>query len=152
MGYQLYKLDMKTSDLQRQLVGFSVELKHNSEKMRGSNIELQSKCASQARKIFGDLGYGENDHFENHFNENLGKCFVYISSDTIKRGSVMQIRLLLDAFENREFGRFMNYKEREGNAWVQYSFQCTGFLPSGKNISCDSEQDFDKLKNQLLER
>lgn len=152
MGYQVYKVDVRTSDLQRQFVEVAAESMKNKEKSRNSNIELQSKCAVQSKKVFIDLGYGGNDHFENHFNEALGKCFVYISSDAFKERSVTQIRFLLDAFENREFGRFMTHKARESNAWTQYSFECAGYLPSGKKISCASEREFDELASQFLER
>ncbi|MDE2031218.1 MAG: hypothetical protein KGI58_03115 [Patescibacteria group bacterium] len=72
-----------------------------------SNIDLQAKCAAQAEKVvtsyaekvntqlveFG--GHNINFYQQNHYNQNLNKCFVLISDDSTPSN------ILFDAYENK---------------------------------------------------
>lgn len=53
---------------------------------RLNNFDLQSKCSNLAKKYFDDKGYKIDDGFDykNHYNLVLNKCFILISSYSMK--------------------------------------------------------------------
>jgi len=86
-------------------------------------IELQARCAAQAEKVFHSLGYKENqsgtfDSYQNHHNSKLNKCFMTIvSSDHKTAGMIVVSKLLLDAYEQREYAE-MTRASGKSSRWM----------------------------------
>ena len=107
---------------------------------KAASLELQAKCSDQALTLFTQLGYAGNEMAgqENHYQPLMNRCFVLITNTTFDRQSkAITDRLLLDAFERREFGGFT----RQFGKVVQ----CDVTLPSGDRKVCRTDEEFDHL-------
>src|ERR1700687_141680 len=88
----------------------SVAIKELEARVKTNNLDLQEKCAKQAREEWKLSGW-ENEKlagFENHYNEKLGRCFVIMHDTDAKSypGTVVMATYLEDAFENRNIGSY----------------------------------------------
>jgi hypothetical protein len=124
------------------------------EKGTTSSLELQAKCSEQARKFFSDMGFAKNDMagFENHYNSQMNKCFVQVSSskafktDAKKSSSTLwTYRNVFDAFEGKEYGSFAWHDKEGKKYWEIPPFQCEVTLPSGEKKFCHSDDEFTDL-------
>ena len=76
-----------------------------ADKSARENLELQDKCASQADKVFRQLGYSLSKDMasnQSHFNVKMNKCFMSFS--VLTGGSLS--KYLIDAFEQRGYAEF----------------------------------------------
>jgi hypothetical protein len=103
----LLNAETKTSrEQQNQIALLTSKL---ADKVARENLDLQQKCAQQAEKIFGQLGYrldrptlGIFATYQSHHNAKLGKCFMTLDST----GAGHQL-FLFDAYEQREYAHYI---------------------------------------------
>jgi hypothetical protein len=67
-----------------------------------SSINLQAKCAKEAKDTFNDIGK-TYDSYVSHYNQKLDKCFMIISSTNTK-GDYSTLDILFDAISRQEYG------------------------------------------------
>jgi hypothetical protein len=113
-------------------------------------LDLQAKCADQARKVFRDLGYKPDGPaaFENHFNVKLNRCFMQIENTT-PQGNVN--RNVLDAFEGKEYGTYMWQPQEGKKYWQVPPFMCDVVSTTGEAVTCHSDEEFKSLIRVYLE-
>jgi hypothetical protein len=116
-----------------------------------ANIDLQQKCARQAREAFSHdyLGSLEpNDpftNFENHYNGQLGKCFILITKTIInpRDNTESKSGMLSDAFEGKDYASY--FSTYYGSSRGTVLSLCSVTLPSGEKRACHSSDEFDDL-------
>lgn len=115
-----------------------------------NNVDLQTKCADAAAKIFKAAGYSANNlaSYTNHWNKKLGKCFI-LSVSYIEDSKEKD---LYDVYENKQYGTFF-----ESNATRSMGSPDCEMYPSGRlsdNVSnfqkCNSEIEFDDFVNPFM--
>jgi hypothetical protein len=113
------------------------------------DIDLQEKCASQAKKAFEQAGYQDNEMagYSNHFYQKLGKCFVEIkATDTkVSPGTIWTYKFLSDAYEGKTYGSYSWHTVEGKKYWEVPPFECLMY-PNGNDNSlqvCKSDAEFD---------
>ena len=80
------------------------------------NLEVQKKCADQAKTFWKEGGYSEiqkdiANNYTNHYNQMVGKCFIEITSNDMQNistsGNVIETADLWDAFEGIQYASYM---------------------------------------------
>jgi hypothetical protein len=119
-----------------------------------ASLELQEKCAKQAREEFKTYWEGrEGADFSNHYNTKLNKCFIriqYIDSKTA-RGDIWTYRTLFDAFEGKEYAEYTWKSDKVKKYWEVPPIVCKVTLPSGEEQICHSSEEFDAFVKQYIE-
>jgi hypothetical protein len=115
----------------------------STQKATATGLELQAKCAEQARKQFIDGGYLTMPltGYESHYNSDLNKCAIQINS--IDGKTAGRTRSVFDAFEGKEYGSVYTVR---GDTMF-----CTVKLPSGESKRCQSHEEFDNLVKVYME-
>lgn len=133
-------------ELRRQGDMLAEQGKQLTEKTRLHNLELQEKCARQAREVFkGDgLDKAPFASFSNHYNEKLNKCFVLLENHVIAGEAVTSTRLD-DAFEGKVFGNYLWQTEKNKKYWEVPPLACNVVLESGEEKVCKSSEEFNQL-------
>lgn len=86
---------------------------------KATALELQEKCARQAKAYFDANTWGPYQHagFANHYDAASNKCFVLVNViDNSKAGHVSQNLLLSDAFEGTDLGDFMLWADKTADS------------------------------------
>jgi hypothetical protein len=129
------------------------ELRTGSQK---ASLELQDKCAKQARDVFRLKGWTDeqNATFENHYNARMNKCFIAersLSKSRSSDGTFFISRNLTDAFENKSYASY-GWKSVKGETAAAVApFVCYVTPPSGEQQKCHSEKEYDELARVYLE-
>jgi hypothetical protein len=127
-----------------------------------ANLELQEKCAKQAREQFkldrrdyeedaAKAGAAKEDYavFTNHYNEKLNKCFMVTESQV---SGTTTYKFLSDAFERKLYGSY-NWQMVPGKKyWEVPPRTCTVTLPTGEEKICHSSDEFDELIKYYMEQ
>ena len=121
-----------------------------------ASLELQGRCAKQAREIFRLEGWTEeqNATFENHYNEKMNKCFIAersMSKWKSNDDTIFISRNLTDAFEKKSYASY-GWKGVKGEtAAAVVPFVCYVTPPSGEQQKCHSEKEYDELVKVYLQ-
>jgi hypothetical protein len=114
---------------------------------RSQSLDLQEKCASQARKAFQELeneddpsseGWqvlGEQQHsgtYQSHYNTKLNRCLMLTTDLHALQDDNVEVVTLVDANERRKYA---TYQEMQSHEAVAKDLQ-TGTKTSGKVLSC----------------
>jgi len=122
---------------------------------RTASLELQEKCARQARQDFTQLGWDKDPSASssNHYNGQLNKCFVLIEDTDTKSvpDTVISSKHLEDAFEGKVFGDYSWMSQKGKKYWEVPPAECTVTLPSGEQKDCHSSEEFDELIKAYME-
>lgn len=130
-----------------------------ADKSRLESLQLQEKCAEQAKKVFHELGYkdsqqnGNVDSYQSHYNIKLGKCFLAIESMNITTtpGTQFINRVLLDAFEKREYAEYTWMSDKDRKYWEVPPKVCK-LIPSSKNEQiCKSDDEYKTFVASYME-
>ena len=90
-----------------------------TDKSRLEDLQLQEKCAEQAKKVFNEYflknpppGELDTDEYQSHYNTKLGKCFMQIESIRMLNqpglvGTMSIHRFLADAYKRRVYADYM---------------------------------------------
>ncbi|MEW9580595.1 hypothetical protein [Paraburkholderia sp. DGU8] len=123
------------------------------------SLQLQERCAEQAKKVFHALGYKEvqqnlnSDSYQSHYNTRLGKCFMAIESDnrTTIPGKEFINRVLLDAFEQREYAEYTWMSSENKKYWEVPPMNCKLMEPSTSEQICKSEDEYKAFVAKYVE-
>ncbi len=127
---------------QRQISDLSA--KHN-------NFDLQLRCAAQAEKTFDLMDYKNNKDpkrsifFQNHYNNDIGKCFMTIDDITYLEIMTITHKFLFDAVEQRPFATFIQNTKTDKPNW------CEVITKSNKKVICASEDEYSKYVSEYME-
>lgn len=122
-----------------------------------SDIDFQTKCATQAKSFFeyylSNLKDREGYEYSNHYNSNLNKCFVLLwrSFDLTGPVTVMNNTHLYDAVEKKEYGNYA-LVIRPGASSTEM-FDCKMFPDGNQRNSktCKTEEEFDAFIKPYVE-
>jgi hypothetical protein len=111
-----------------------------------AGIELQEKCARQAREEFKSEGFESEKgaEFSSHFNRRMGKCFVLIQNSTITRNIPATSKTLLDAYEGRVYAEYVWSNSQGKKYWEVAPMICDVVAPSGEKQVCHSDDEFEE--------
>ncbi len=122
---------------------------------KSANLDIQERCAKQAREEFTDEGYkiGGAAVYSSHYNLKLNHCFVQIqNTEPSKRpGEVMTSILLIDAFEGKVYGNYLWTSRKDKKFWEVPPIDCKVTPPSGEEIACHSSDEFNAVVKQYME-
>ena len=118
-----------------------------------SGVEVQSKCADQAEKVFRDGGWEKKPSadFTDHFNFSLGKCMMNIRNLEMLNGNPMQQQILEDAFEGKVYGNFIWSNPDGKKYWEVVPLECDVTSLSGEKKVCHSSDEYDALLKSFME-
>jgi len=140
---------------QKEIQELSVRLQANT--MPAVSLELQEKCAKQAREEFKHEGLEGKQmaDFSNHYNPKLGKCFVQIGyTDVKKPGGIFVSTTVVDAFEGKVYATYFWHNPGNKKYWEVSPLKCSVTLLSGEEKTCQSEdgpEGFNALVKQYME-
>ena len=112
-------------------------------------LDLQAKCAAQARKEFEYEGLVGKDMagYESHYSPEMKRCFVATSLTDAKTNPkvIWTTRTVVDAFEGKECATYVWHTEEGKKYWEVPPFQCEVTVPSGEKKICHSDDEFEEL-------
>jgi hypothetical protein len=117
---------------------------------KGSNLELQKKCADQAAAKFkeSDWSRPERAVYTNHYQQTMNRCFVRIDDTEAWNLSSSTVIKILDAFEGKVYGDYERSMSKEETFWMV----CKVTLLSGEVKLCQSQKEFNELVKVYMEQ
>jgi hypothetical protein len=131
-----------------------------ADKSRLENLQLQEKCAEQAKKVFHALGYKniqqngiDVDVYRSHYNEKIGKCFMAIESTNVTTtpGTMFINKILLDAYEQREYAEYSWISRKDKKYWEVPPTICKLIASSTSEQFCKSDDEYKAFVASYLE-
>lgn len=121
----------------------------------GANLDLQAKCASQAKVQFMNDGWADEKMagYTNHYNDKLNKCFIWITATTVDKntGLISSSQILEDAFEGKVFGTYTWFADKVKKYGEVQPFECDMIVMNGEKVTCSSADQFEKLASVYME-
>jgi hypothetical protein len=116
---------------------------------KGASLDLQGKCAKQARVEFNrqesqepkEKDSPDFDEYTNHYNEAMNKCFILF----MQHSGVWDIQTLSDAYERKIYGQYMWHVVSGKKYWENPPTSCSVTLPSAEEKTCNSKEEFYNL-------
>jgi hypothetical protein len=151
----------RTARLQNQLDEQQKQIRELEGKLsslaKAEALGLDEKCARQAVAYFKEGGYdksGPFNGFTNHYNPELGECFILIQSLDTKSGPgrYMESRDLWGAYERKWYANYVWFSESGKKYWQVKPFMCQVMSPSGEKKVCQSADEFDELVKTYMGR
>jgi hypothetical protein len=120
---------------------------------RVPSLDAQERCSKQALATFKEFGWEKNPSaaYGNHFNVNLGRCFMEIESMTTTGSTPWTNKVLLDAFEGRVIGSYAWRADPVKKYWEVPPVQCEVDSPAGEKETCKSDDEFGRLVRVYME-
>ena len=122
---------------------------------RTATLDLQEKCARQAREEFRLYGWDKHEMADvsNHYNAKLNKCFMQIQDTDAKtvRGTIVTSKSISDAFEGKVYADYIWSTQKNKKYWEVPPLVCKVTLLSGEEKICHSSGEFDELVKQFME-
>jgi hypothetical protein len=120
------------------------------EKQNRELLDLQEKCATQARAEFNAEGWEKYQFatLTNHYNQKLNKCFTEVSSTdtrTAGDGTVHKSVFVIDAFEGKSYGQYSWHSDKVP------PLMCKVTSLFGEEAFCHSEEEFKTAMMQYME-
>jgi hypothetical protein len=116
-----------------------------------ASLELQQKCATQAREFLSQFENRDVVESLNHYNAGLKKCFVETRTESFLLGTRTESKVLTDAFEGKDYGIYIFVTQSNKADWQVPPSECKVTLPSGERTICHSSDEFDALVKQYME-
>lgn len=107
-------------------------------------MELQGRCASQAKIKFAEGPWAPGAAYESHFNARLGRCFMKV--DEYGGGSIA--KTITDAFEGKIVGAFFSGPIVNGKSGTPILCSFTG--ADGEDVYCRSTQEFENSTEHFM--
>lgn len=154
LGFIARSQSVALREQQRKLQELNAKLESNS--TPSVSLELQEKCARQAREEFKHEGLEgkQTAEFANHYNPKLGKCFVEVEYTDFKSGGIFVSKTVVDAFEGRVYATYIWNNNTKKKYWEVAPLKCSVTLLSGEEKLCNSEdgpEGFNGLVKQYME-
>lgn len=128
-------------------------------------MELQDKCSKQALLEFKEGGWDKHEYqadnkmasFTNHYNVTLNKCFMevdYRDSTEVTQDGVMRVwnREILDAYERKDYAEFTLMPRPGKSRWETDPTDCHIVKADGTMQWRKSEEEFNQLIKQLMDK
>lgn len=124
------------------------------DKTARENLELQEKCALQAKKIYNDPLYKAEDRdklggpfqdYQSHYNAKLKKCFVTLQfHQSTPSGYATWSEGLSDAFERRDYATYLwiASEAKDKKNWMVQPFTCKLMHSSSNERECQSLEEY----------
>jgi|SRR5579862_1677852 len=121
---------------------------------KNANLDEQKKCDAQANKVYHQSRELDGHHTEDstgmnyytsHFDPSLNSCYVWIRWAKMDKDGFAFANTVEDAFEGRVYASFMWMNLNGKKAWEVKPIECWVKPRKQEKISCESEDDFDKL-------
>jgi hypothetical protein len=128
------------------------------------SIDMQEKCAAQAKKSFDEAGWNKGGlptsnsewntansqptSYTDHYSSKLNKCFIEVNSPMQSQpgsSTIWTYKVLWDAYEGRTYAAYSWHTVEGKKYWEVPPFECATY-PDGTEASqqlCTSEQEFD---------
>jgi len=116
-----------------------------------ARLDLQAKCAKQAREFLSQFDNRDVVETRNHYNAGLNKCFVETRTVSFAFGSRSESKVLTDAFEGKDYGSYIFVAKPHEADWQVSPAECKVTLPSGEETTCHSSDEFDALIKQYMQ-
>lgn len=124
-----------------------------------ASLELQEKCAAQARKEYNASGWNDNkEHpmagFTNHYNMTLGKCFMVVEDTSEAKprdGTFFKNKYVTDAFEGKSYAEYAWKSDKVKKYWEVKPFVCKVTLPSAEDKNCESSDEWEELVKAYMQ-
>jgi hypothetical protein len=139
----------KIADLEKQNKELATKLEAVAKQ---NNLDLQSKCAAQARVEFDSEGWDKRTStvsYINHYNPRLNKCFIEVTvvNNQLIHGVLYHSIYVSDAFEGKDYGSYYGRATiPEGQPTL-----CDITMPSGEETVCHSKDEFTAGMKQYIE-
>ena len=119
---------------------------------RSQTLQDQAICARQAKVAFRDWNNSGSvpglkilsDNYQSHYNTKIKKCLIFITYMSSMKGKLSEYYVLLDAFERREYARYLNS--------VAAPPYCELTPTLDQTILCKSETKFDAFVAKYMEQ
>lgn len=120
---------------------------------KSATLDLQAKCAEQAKKAFERTGLGEKDlaGYQNHYSNKFNRCFVEIESTAPLGANFVTTKTLLDAFEEKVYGLYMWKSDNVKKYWEVSPMACHVISVAGEKVLCHSDDEFEQLAKAYLD-
>jgi hypothetical protein len=117
-----------------------------------SSLEMQGKCSRQAATAFSDAGWKRTAFvdYTNHYNASLNRCFLEITETKIDHGHPSNSIMLVDAFEEKVYGKYFWVNLQDKKFWEVAPLECSVTVPSGEEKTCTSSAEFDELAETYM--
>ena len=145
LAFQICSLNKSVARVAARVDAVEDDMRVNGEALKAT--DMAAKCAAQADKTFLALGYKRDGSdpkrkpggttLQNHYNDELHKCFMLIVQADYGTDYYEQ-RLLLDAFESRQYGDYFFTNLKNGGT----SIVCTLTPLTGPETHCNTEDEF----------
>ncbi len=118
-----------------------------------ASLELQAKCAKQAKTAFDEQGFKARDMagYQSHYNGRINKCMIHVENRTFVDKGNSDIRTVFDAFENKEYASYMWSSDGSKKFNEVSPMLCEVKLESGEKQKCQSQQEFEELVKRYME-
>ena len=136
--------------------------KHHSQELQfkldrlpqNAPLDLQEKCARQAKAVFESQGWKKNDlaGYTNHYNMKANKCFMEVTNQDIKQSRTSTFRTVSDAFEGKTYAEYFWQSDKDKKYWEVAPFLCRVTPLGGKQGYCKTTDEFDELIKQFMEQ
>jgi hypothetical protein len=158
---------MKIEELVNQQQKKIEELEAKTVASPAPSIDMQEKCAAQAKKSVEEsgwdnkqqldsLGYSFADpEYTNHYNSKLEKCFMELTVTSQMKSDPatgLITKSLSDAYEGKGYGGYSWRSVQGKKYWEVPPFQCE-MCPDGTEASCQlckSEAEFDAFAAKYM--
>ena len=147
LGVYAYRQTGIITAQQGQLATLTSRASTADDRARPASLDLQAKCAEQARKAFVQSGFKATDGagYENHYNTKLNKCFVDVQNTSTQAATVWTYRNVYDAFEGKPYGTYAWRTVGDKKYWEVAPVICEVTSPTGEKQLCHSDKEFAKL-------
>lgn len=149
---RLARLEKENAELRAQLA----KVPNNA------SLELQNKCAKQARSEFTAQGYNhvkaeDSAEFTNHYNLKHNMCFMEVTLVDMVKGKggdyiFVTHRFLTDAFEGKLYGEYHWATQKDKKYWEVAPSLCTVTPVGQQQTTCHSTDEYDSLIKQFMEQ
>jgi len=111
------------------------------------HVDDDKRCADQAREQFHRAGWDLDPHasFSHRYNDAMQRCFIefdLVIADGNGRADLM--RSIADA-EGRDYADYVQVIRRDDKQTDVSPTVCEVFLPSGEEMDCSSQQQFNEF-------
>jgi hypothetical protein len=119
---------------------------------RGASMELQRRCAEDARKWFKEQGWKPTDiaGYENHYSVRLNRCFIDFQSTTTNNGTVLVERQVVDVLESKTYGEYRTFNAGDKKYWEVKPSTCEVRV-AAEMVRCDAEAGFNQMVRAYME-
>jgi hypothetical protein len=133
---KIARLEKENKDLRDQL----------SATTKAASIELQGRCAAQARSLFTHSYQAlPVATFTNHYNATLNRCFLSLNTIEFSRDGTSRTSVIIDAFEGKELATLIARGKKGEGPNSSTTIRCDAILPTGQSLKCKSPAEFETV-------